>query len=58
MKPIDRLDEEMITPLQSDGRRPSVKIARRLAVAEGTVRKRVERLIREQVIQIGRGPIR
>lgn len=53
MKPIDRLDAEIITLLQSDGRRPSVEIARRLAVAEGTVRKRVERLIREQVIQIG-----
>src|SRR5260370_531521 len=42
-----------ITLLQDDGRRPTVEMARHLAVAEGTVRKRIERLIREKVIQIG-----
>jgi Lrp/AsnC family transcriptional regulator for asnA, asnC and gidA len=52
MLSLDRLDAEIITLLQSDGRRPTVEIARRLAVAEGTVRKRIERLSREKIIQI------
>ena len=50
---IDALDAEIVTLLQSDGRRPTVEIARRLRVAEGTVRKRIDRLVNEQVIQIG-----
>jgi Lrp/AsnC family transcriptional regulator for asnA, asnC and gidA len=50
---LDALDAEIVTLLQTDGRRPTVEIARRLGVAEGTVRKRIDRLIREQVIQIG-----
>jgi Lrp/AsnC family transcriptional regulator for asnA, asnC and gidA len=50
---LDDLDAQIITLLQDDGRRPTVKMARQLAVAEGTVRKRIERLVREKVIQIG-----
>ena len=50
---FDDLDAQIITLLQNDGRRPTVEMARHLAVAEGTVRKRIERLIREKVIQIG-----
>ena len=50
---LDDLDARIITLLQDDGRRPTVEMARHLAVAEGTVRKRIERLIREKVIQIG-----
>jgi Lrp/AsnC family transcriptional regulator, regulator for asnA, asnC and gidA len=50
---LDALDAEIVTLLQADGRRPTVEIARRLRVAEGTVRKRLDRLIREEVIQIG-----
>ncbi len=53
MAPIDDLDTKIITMLRLDGRRSNVEIARRLRVAEGTVRKRIERLVREQVIQIG-----
>lgn len=49
---LDRIDAEIVTLLQTDGRRPTVEIARRLRIAEGTVRKRIDRLIREQVIQI------
>ena len=49
---IDRLDAEIVSMLQADGRRPSVEIARSLKVAEGTVRKRIERLVRDRVIQI------
>jgi Lrp/AsnC family transcriptional regulator for asnA, asnC and gidA len=43
---------KIISLLQSDGRRPSVEVARLLNVAEGTIRKRIERLVGEQVIQI------
>jgi Lrp/AsnC family transcriptional regulator for asnA, asnC and gidA len=50
---LDDLDAKIITLLQDDGRRPTVEMARHLAVAEGTVRKRIGRLIREKVIQIG-----
>jgi Lrp/AsnC family transcriptional regulator for asnA, asnC and gidA len=52
MARIDHLDAEIISLLQSDGRRPSVEIARTLQVAEGTIRKRIERLVGEEVIQI------
>ena len=52
MTPIDALDAKIITLLRENGRRSNVEIARRLGVAEGTARKRIERLIDEEVIQI------
>ena len=39
--------------LQVDGRQPNTELARRLGVAEGTVRRRLARLRRENVVQIG-----
>lgn len=56
MLKIDELDAKIVTELQADGRRPNVEIARRLGVAEGTVRKRIHRLVREKIIQIGAWP--
>lgn len=53
MLKLDHFDAEIINLLQSDGRRPTAEIARCLALAEGTVRKRIDRLIREKIIQIG-----
>lgn len=50
---IDELDARIITLLRKDGRRTNVAIARQLGVAEGTVRKRIERMVRDRVIQIG-----
>ena len=50
---IDELDTKIVTCLQKDGRLPNTEIARRLGIAEATVRKRVERLLREKIIQIG-----
>ena len=50
---LDRLDAEIVALLRADGRRPNAEIARRLGVAEGTVRKRIDRLTRERIIQIG-----
>ena len=53
MSDIDELDAKIITMLRPNGRRANVEIARRLGVAEGTVRKRIDRLVREHIIQIG-----
>jgi Lrp/AsnC family transcriptional regulator, regulator for asnA, asnC and gidA len=53
MSHTDELAAKIITILRPDGRRSNVEIARRLGVAEGTVRKRIDRLVREQIIQIG-----
>lgn len=39
--------------LQADARRPNTDIARRLGVAETTVRNRIERLTRDGVVQFG-----
>ncbi len=50
--PIDELDAKIITLLRQNGRRSNVEIGRQLGIAEGTVRKRIERLVREGVMQI------
>lgn len=50
---LDLLDAKIIGVLQRDGRMPNTEIARRLGVAEATVRKRIARLLRENVMQIG-----
>ena len=39
--------------LQTDARRPNTDIARRLGIAETTVRNRIDRLTREGVVQCG-----
>jgi len=49
---IDDLDREIIAILQRDGRTTNTEIARQLEVAEGTIRRRMERLINEDVIKI------
>lgn len=51
-KSIDALDRQIIAILQRDGRTPNVEIARQLGVAEGTVRRRIERLVQEGIIKI------
>ena len=49
---LDTLDRSIIRQLQADGRKSNVDIARDTGVAEATVRKRLERLLSEQVIRI------
>jgi Lrp/AsnC family transcriptional regulator, regulator for asnA, asnC and gidA len=49
---LDTLDRSIIRQLQADGRKSNVDIARDAGVAEATIRKRLERLLTEQVIRI------
>jgi len=49
---IDAIDREIVALLQADGRASNVDIARGLGVTEGTVRKRIERLLGEGLIRI------
>jgi Lrp/AsnC family transcriptional regulator, regulator for asnA, asnC and gidA len=54
MRPyLDELDAKLIGELQVDGRLPNTNLARRLQVAEATVRNRIQRLVRGKVIQFG-----
>ena len=49
---IDALDLQILRLLQEDGRRPTAAVARQLHLPEATVRRRLDRLIREEVIRI------
>ncbi len=49
---LDATDAKIVRALQRDGRQRNTEIARALGLAEATVRKRVERLLRGQVLQI------
>ena len=50
--PLDEFDRKIIALLQQDGRLSNVELARKLGVAEGTVRKRLERLLNEEIIRV------
>lgn len=49
---IDTIDRNIIEFLQKDGRMPNTLIARKLGVSESTVRSRLNRLIKEEIIQV------
>ena len=49
---IDAVDSEMILLLQKDGRISNTDIAKKIGMAESTVRTRLNRLIDNQVIKI------
>jgi Lrp/AsnC family transcriptional regulator for asnA, asnC and gidA len=49
---VDRLDTSIIDILQGDGRASNAGIARRVGVSEGTVRRRLKRLIQDEFIQV------
>ena len=49
---IDRIDCEIIKLLQVDGRIANTEIAKRIGISEATVRMRMNRLIRDEIIQI------
>ncbi len=52
MSEPDDLDMQLIRLLQEDGRRPTAALARAVDLPEGTVRRRIDRLLREKTIQI------
>jgi len=49
---VDELDREIIAILQSNGRASNARIARGIGVSEGTVRRRLKKLIADGVIEI------
>lgn len=49
---MDDLDHKMINLLQLDGRASNAKIAREVGVSEGTVRRRLRRLVEDDVVKI------
>jgi len=51
-KKIDGIDCKMIELLQKDGRISNTEIAKKIGISEGTVRTRLNRLIKEDYIQI------
>ncbi len=51
-KPLDALDCQMIELLQKDGRISNTEIAKQVGISEATVRTRLNRLIKEEFIQI------
>ncbi len=51
MSTIDTLDMKIIRALQSDARKPIVKIAKETNANEATVRRRLEKLLKEGIIE-------
>ena len=49
---MDELDSKIIEMLKEDGRVSNAEIARSVAVSEGTIRRRLKRLIDEEYIRI------
>jgi len=49
---MDRLDRQIVDLLRENGRRSNVDIARNLGVSEGTIRKRVDRLVGAGALKI------
>lgn len=49
---LDDFDREIIRLLQADGRMPFLTIANELGLAEGTVRRRVAKLLDEGLVRI------
>ena len=51
-KKLDAIDCKMIELLQKDGRIANTDIAKKVGISEATVRSRLNRLIKEKIIQI------
>ncbi|MBL8770824.1 MAG: Lrp/AsnC family transcriptional regulator [Phenylobacterium sp.] len=48
---MDTLDRDLIALLRADSRKPAAALAAALGVSRGTIQNRIERLMREGVIQ-------
>jgi len=51
MSVIDALDMKIIKALQTDARKPIVKIAKEVDANEATVRRRIDKLLRDGIIE-------
>lgn len=49
---MDELDREIIELLQTNGRASNARIARKVGVSEGTVRRRLRRLTQENIVKV------
>lgn len=49
---VDEVDNRIIAALRQDGRKSNVELGREIGVSEGTIRKRVSRLIQEGIMQV------
>lgn len=49
---LDDLDRRLIELLRIDGRQPNTELARKLKVAEGTIRNRIAKLLSDDLIQV------
>ena len=49
---LDDLDRRLIEFLRIDGRQPNTELARKLKVAEGTIRNRIAKLLSDDLIQV------
>ena len=49
---MDELDRKIVAILEENGRASNASVARQLGVSEGTVRRRLNRLIREGYIRV------
>ena len=52
MPEVDELDRRMIHLLQRNGRASNARVAREVGVSEGTVRRRLKRLLDEDIIKV------
>ena len=52
VRKLDRVDRQMVSLLQKDGRMRTVRIAKKLGISETTARSRLKRLINEEVIKV------
>ena len=50
--PIDDIDAEMVKLLKKNGRMPNTEIANKLNLSETAIRKRLKRLLDDEIIQI------
>ena len=49
---MDDIDKKIIEMLQTNGRSPNARIAREVGVSEGTVRRRLRRLVQDEIIRV------
>jgi Lrp/AsnC family transcriptional regulator for asnA, asnC and gidA len=52
IRKINRVDRQMVSLLQKDGRMPIVAIAKELGISETTARSRLKRLLADDVIKV------